>query len=87
MGLGGLIGTMTLLGGLGAAIREQVMKGVSQEVVNQIPQLEMAEEASTPAGKGPLEIEIIGNAYAVEHYKDRDIKRKINLVIPKKEYN
>ena len=41
MGLGGLIGTMTLLGGLGAAIRERVMKGVSQEVANQLPQLEI----------------------------------------------
>ena len=83
MGLGGLFGAVVVLGGLGAAIRERVVKGVSQEVVNRIPQLEMAEEANIPARKGQLEIEFRGDAFAVEHYENRDVKRKINLVIPK----
>ena len=88
MGLGGLIGAASLIGGLGAAIRERVMKGLSPKAARQVPQLEMAEEASAPTEasdrrKGPLEIEIHGNAYAVERYEDRDVKRKINLVLPR----
>ena len=74
--------------GLGAAIRERVMKGRRPKAGRQVPQLEMAEEASTPVEisdrrKGPLKIEIHGSAYAVEHYGNMEVKRQINLVLPK----
>ena len=88
MGLGGLVGAASLIVGLGAATREQVMKGLSPKAARQVPQLEMAEEARAPIEasdrrKGPLEIEIHGSTYAVERYEDRDVKRQINLVLPK----
>ena len=33
--------------------------------------------------KGPLEIEIHRSAYAVEHYGNMEVKRQVNLVLPK----
>ena len=82
MGLGGMVGAVVVLGALVAAIRERLVKGVSQEVANRIPQLGMVEEANIPARKGQLEIEFRGDAIAVEHYENRNVKKMINLVIP-----
>ena len=88
IGLGGLIGVVTMTVGLGAAIWERVKAGIKLGAGRRVPQLEMIEEASAPVEvsdkrKGPLEIEIHGSAYAVEHYGDMEVKRQVNLVLPK----
>ena len=88
IGLGGLIGVATLTVGLGVAIRERMKEGRKPRAGRKVPQLEMIEEASAPVEmsdrrKGPLEIELHGSAYAVEHYGNIEIKRQVNLVLPK----
>ena len=82
MGLGGLFGATVVLGALVAAIRDRLVRGVSQEVANRIPQLGRIEEADIPARKGQLEIEFRGDAISVEHCESKNVKRMINLVMP-----
>ena len=77
-----MFGAILVLGALVAAIRERLVRGVSQEVANRIPQLGRLEEANIPARKGQLEIEFRGDAISVEHCENKNVKKMINLVIP-----
>ena len=77
MGLGGLVGAAVVIGALGTAIRERLMKRASQ-----VPQLGMLEEANIPARKGRLEIEFKTDAITVEHCEDKSVRKMIRLVEP-----
>ena len=88
MALGGMIGVSALTVGLSLAIRKWMKEGKKLRAGRKITQLEMIEEASAPIEildrrKGPLEIELHGSAYAVEYYGNMEVKRQINLVLPK----
>ena len=82
MGLGGLVGATVVIGALGTAIRERLVKRASQEVANWIPQLGMLEEANIPARRGRLEIEFKTDAITVEHCENKNVKKMIRLVEP-----
>ena len=56
-----------VIGALGTAIRERLVRRASQEVANRIPQLGMLEEANIPARKGRLEIEFKTDVITVDH--------------------
>ena len=77
-----MVGATVVLGALGTAIRERLVKRASQEVANRIPQLGMLEEANTPARKGRLEIEFKTDAITVEHCENKNAKKMIRLVEP-----
>ena len=72
------------------ALRKWMRSGKRVRPGRSVPQLEMGESASAPietpdkrkARKGQLEIEFHGNAYAVEHHGNVEIKRQINLAFP-----
>ena len=87
MAVGGMFGVSALSVGMSFALQKWVKEGKSLRAGRAVPQLEMGETASAPMEvpdrrKGQLEIEFHGNAYAVEHHGNMEIKRQINLVLP-----
>ena len=82
MGLGGLVGAAVVIGALGTAIRERLVRRASQGMASRVPQLGMLEEANIPARKGRLEIEFKTDVITVDHCENKNAKNMLRLVEP-----
>ena len=79
MGLGGLVGAAVVIGALGAAIRERLVRGACQGMASRAPQLGMQD---IPARKGRLEIEFKTDVITVDHCENKNAKNMLRLVEP-----